>query len=146
MKTSNKPKQSGFTLIELMIVVAIIGVLSAIAVPAYQNYVAKSEAASGLATLKSMMTPAELYIQENGDFSATDQAAVFTAVGISAGSNTLGELSVSGTNAIQFKFTSGSMATSGSEGTITYTKNASVGWQCTTNTNIPSSAKPASCS
>ncbi|WP_156472003.1 pilin [Vibrio nereis] len=113
-------KQKGFTLIELMIVVAIIGVLSAIAVPAYQNYVAKSEAASALATLKSVVTPAELYIQENGDFSATDQTAVFGAVGISSGSNTLGTLSVSGNNAIQFKFSKGSMAESGSEGTITF--------------------------
>ncbi|MGD8170861.1 pilin [Vibrio sp. TRT 21S02] len=145
MQTKQTRKQKGFTLIELMIVVAIIGVLSAIAVPAYQNYVAKSEAASGLATLKSMMTPAELYIQENGDFAATDQAAVFSAVGISAGSNTLGEISVTGTNAIQFKFTSGSMGTSGAEGTITYQK-STTGWGCSTNTHVPASAKPSSCS
>ncbi|MEH0741971.1 pilin [Vibrio cholerae] len=145
MQTKPRRQQAGFTLIELMIVVAIIGVLSAIAVPAYQNYVAKSEAASALATLKSTITPAELYIQENGDFTTTDETALFAAIGISAGSSTLGTLSVSANNSIQFQFTQGSMATSGSEGTITYKKESS-GWVCETNTHVPASAKPSGCS
>ncbi|BBC39959.1 prepilin-type N-terminal cleavage/methylation domain-containing protein [Photobacterium damselae subsp. piscicida] len=50
--------QKGFTLIELMIVVAIIGVLSAIAIPAYKDYVKKSQMASAMATMKSLITPA----------------------------------------------------------------------------------------
>ncbi|HIF9504686.1 TPA: pilin [Photobacterium damselae] len=60
--------QKGFTLIELMIVVAVIGVLSAIAIPQYQKYVAKSEAASALATVAALKSNIETSIAENGIF------------------------------------------------------------------------------
>lgn len=61
-------KQKGFTLIELMIVVAVIGVLSAIAIPQYQNYVHKGELGAGLATASALKINVEDFIATKGTF------------------------------------------------------------------------------
>jgi|SRR5690606_18475093 len=67
-------KQQGFTLIELMIVVAIIAILAAIALPAYQNYVAKSQVTAGLADIRGGVTAFEEGIQSGTKTGAATEA------------------------------------------------------------------------
>lgn len=120
MKTNKQKKQKGFTLIELMIVVAIIGVLSAVAIPAYKDYVKKSEVASAVATMKSLITPAELYYQENGDITTSTNLG---DLGISSGSTSLGTLAPKA-GQIELSLTNISGAK------ITITRDANAGWIC----------------
>jgi type IV pilus assembly protein PilA len=68
-----KQVQKGFTLIELMIVVAIIGILAAIAIPAYQNYTVRAQVTEGLNLADGWKTQAAEFFANNGTFPTTAQ-------------------------------------------------------------------------
>ena len=67
MMKMNKTNQKGFTLIELMIVVAIIGILAAIALPAYQNYTQKAKFTEVTNATAAAKTAVEICAQTTGD-------------------------------------------------------------------------------
>lgn len=137
--------QKGFTLIELMIVVAIIGILAAIAIPAYQNYIGRSEAATGLAAIAPLKTAVEdTYAQGRPDASV-----IIENLGTHASASPLGTIVVgafaSGAGTLTFNFGTGS----GSSGpktngrNIELTRNTSGTWTCTS--SLDPEFKPRNC-
>ena len=66
MNIQIKKAQQGFTLIELMIVVAIIGILAAVAIPAYQDYVIRAKVGNAMSAVDSLKTAVAMCMQENG--------------------------------------------------------------------------------
>ncbi|MDP2177653.1 pilin [Methylicorpusculum sp.] len=75
MKIQMQKVQQGFTLIELMIVVAIIGILAAVAIPAYQDYIARSQMTEALSLAGGPKTAIAEFWGTNGTFPADNAAA-----------------------------------------------------------------------
>ncbi|MEX0941073.1 MAG: type IV pilin protein [Pseudomonadales bacterium] len=72
-------KPSGYTLIELMVVVAIVGIISAIAYPSYQGYLRDTYQAQAVADLQSCSSAIERYYSNDYTYAGADTAGVCTA-------------------------------------------------------------------
>jgi type IV pilus assembly protein PilA len=100
--------QKGFTLIELMIVIAIIGILAAIAIPAYQNYTIRSQVTEGLSLADGWKTSISEYYAQNGSFPTTSGSTggpqTVAVSGASAGKY-VGSVAVGGLGGIVVTYT-----------------------------------------
>lgn len=137
--------QKGFTLIELMIVVAIVGILAAIAIPAYQNYIGRAEANTGLAAITPLKTAIEdIYVEGLGSASVTLARLDTTATASPLGQISLGVWDINGTGSLTFEFGVNGQSSSKTSGeTIVLTRNLTGLWVCTT--SLPPEVRPRIC-
>ena len=128
-----KKQQSGFTLIELMIVVAIIGILAAIALPAYQDYTIRSKVSEGLALASGAKTAVS---ETNASLGAlpTSNVAAGLAVGTTIVGNAVTSVVVGAAGAITILYNAtlgGNPTMNAQSVTLTPTVNAgSITWVC----------------
>ena len=146
-----KTLQKGFTLIELMIVIAIIGILAAIAIPAYQDYTIRSKVTELINAAGVCKTSVAEYYQAKGTFpGATDSGC--STVG-TANSNP--PVVAAGTGVISVDAAGGlaTQLTGNASGTLlNYTPtlaggagSAIIAWDCKTGTTITAKYLPATC-
>ena len=138
--------QKGFTLIELMIVVAIIGILAAIAIHAYQDYIAKSQATSGLAEINPGKTQFEVAVNEGKVPSVTPTDAGY--IGVPSATRYCGVAinytSSTGAGSIACTLQNGN-ANKINGKTITLSRSSEGAWTCATGNSLDAKFKPGSC-
>jgi type IV pilus assembly protein PilA len=142
-----KQMQKGFTLIELMIVVAIIGILAAVALPAYQDYTARSQMAEPYVLADTAKNAVTEYWTNNGSYGSNN-----TSVGLPSAASISGKYTKSIEVLSAGKITATMKAKSVAKGiedkTLIFsaiTSAGSIQWKCTPGTGLNPKFVPSSC-
>jgi len=143
-----KTMQKGFTLIELMIVVAIIAILAAIAIPAYQDYVIRSQVSEGMSLADGTKTAMAEFYSNYGHFPKINASAGLALPASITGKYTSG-VDVGTTNGY-IAVTFGNKANAAINGHVlalsAVTHTGSTEWHCVNKqTTIPEKYLPSSC-
>lgn len=138
-----KRVQQGFTLIELMIVVAIIGILAAVAIPAYQDYTVRTKVSEGLSLASGAKTSVTETVLSSGAYPTTNtEAGLASAASISG--NNVESVSVGAGGAITITYTNDA-AIAGETLVLTPSTTAgSVIWDCTGG-SVEARFRPGNC-
>jgi type IV pilus assembly protein PilA len=139
-----KQVQKGFTLIELMIVVAIIGILAAIAIPAYQDYIAKAKAAAAYSEIAESKTSLETQMVVDSVYPNTP-ASIGLPSAATANCSTAVSSAASGVAAITCTIQKPGRISTGTAPTITINRDAAGLYTCATANFANASYKPGSC-
>ncbi len=130
--------QMGFTLIELMIVVAIIGILAAVAIPAYQDYIARAQVAEAVNLLASGKTGLAEYFADKAAWPANATDVMGTVSGKYTGNITILASSTTGTLTLEATMRSTGVNNSITSGTvIVYTADGGKIWTCSPGSTAP---------
>jgi type IV pilus assembly protein PilA len=147
MEIREMKKQQGFTLIELMIVVAIIGILAAIAIPAYQDYTIRAQVSEGLNLSGGAKAAVTEYFQDRGALPAGNTIAGLAPANAIVGKYVAGVQVAAGVIQVTYGFSAHAVI-SGAQLTLTPNTGAvgSVQWICATGAPvIENKHLPAAC-
>lgn len=138
-----KRVQQGFTLIELMIVVAIIGILAAVALPQYQDYTIRTRVSESVTLADGQKTAVAEFYNANSRFPASNASAGIASAGSIIGKYTNG-VTVSGSGVITASVNSTNTGTGGNMVFVPTANGGSISWSCTTST-VAAKYRPSNC-